>query len=324
LLPLQTFQSTFVDQAQAFTNEQGVLALPMFVDPVVMYYNRDILTSSFAVKPPETWDEVLALTKQVTKRDEAGALDVSTIAMGSFDNITHAKELIALLVFQLKGSFVGYDKDKKAYFSSFASGATQRTEAPAATAFKFYTGFVKSSSDQYTWSPSMPNDRTQFVSGKLALYFGTASEMVTLRKMNPNLNFGVAVVPQSAVQNTKVTYGNLIGVAVTKMSKQQTAALVVANQFVQKASIDTLLTLNPGYAPARREMLGQSSADDPLKTVVYRSAIISKSLLDPEPVQTVKILKQLVDRVNAGTLAPEGVPNAGDALFREVLSAAQQ
>jgi ABC-type glycerol-3-phosphate transport system substrate-binding protein len=324
-LPRETFQSTFIDQAALFTNDKGVLALPMFTDPLVMYYNRDLLTSSFVSQPPVTWDDVVALAKQVTKRDDAGNITTSAVALGTFDNITHAKELISTLIFQLKGSLIGRDPETGKYVSLFGSGGGQRTEPPSAVALRFYTDFTKTTtSDHYTWNGALPNDKAQFIAGNLALYFGTASEVAGIRKKNPNLNFGVTMMPQSAVQNTKVTYGNLFAVGVVKMTKQMNAALAIANQLAQKSSIDAYLALDASLAPARRDALAQSFADDPLKTVVYRSAIISKSLLDPDPAKTTDFFRRLVNQLNAGTLSPEAVPGTGGALLQDILDEVQQ
>ncbi len=52
-LPVQTLQSTFASSANVFSVSDGTLAIPWTSDPLVMYYNRDMLESVGVVQPPK-------------------------------------------------------------------------------------------------------------------------------------------------------------------------------------------------------------------------------------------------------------------------------
>jgi ABC-type glycerol-3-phosphate transport system substrate-binding protein len=323
-LPLQTFQNTFVDQASLFTRADGILAIPLVIDPMVMYYNKDLLTSAFAVKPPSTWDEVTALNKQLTQKDDGGVLSVETIAMGTFDNIAHAKDLVAMITLQAGGTLIGFDEMSKKYIPTLTYG-TQAGGYPFAIALDLFTSFAKSTDpDRYSWNASLPLDTDQFVAGKLALYFGYGSELATLRKKNPNLNFNVAMVPQSSRRPTKATYGKMIGLAVTKMSKQPALSVLVANQLAQKESLQLYLDRDSTLAPARKDMLAEIPESDALRTLVYRSAIISKNFLDPDPSQTSLLFKKIIDQINAGVMSPEMSMTGADSLMKSILEKVQK
>jgi ABC-type glycerol-3-phosphate transport system substrate-binding protein len=41
--------------------------MPLFVDPIVLYYNKDILSNEGIVNPPRTWDELFLLNSVLTK-----------------------------------------------------------------------------------------------------------------------------------------------------------------------------------------------------------------------------------------------------------------
>jgi multiple sugar transport system substrate-binding protein len=322
-LPLQTFKDTFVDQASLFVRADGILALPMFIDPLVMYYNRDLLTSSFAVKPPATWDDVVALNKQLTRKDDAGALSVETVAMGTFDNILHAKEILTMITLQAGGTIIGFDENSKKYISTL-SYASRDTGNPFSTALALYSSFSNSNdSDHYSWNASLPLDSNQFIAGKLALYFGYGSELTNIRKKNPNLNFDVAMVPQSARRPTKVVYGKMMGIAVTKMSKQIPLSVTVANALTQKSALNLYLKSDASLAPARKDMLSEIPNEDAIRSLIYKSAIISKSFLDPEYTQTALLFKRVIDQINSGVANPDSSVMAAEALMKNILDKVQ-
>jgi ABC-type glycerol-3-phosphate transport system substrate-binding protein len=293
------------------------------VNPMVMFYNRDMLTSSFTVKPPQTWDEVIELNKKVTKQNDAGLLTTQTVALGAFDNIMHAKELIAMLIFQAGNPIVIWDDLSKKYMSVFGE-SSQDGANPAESALMFYTNFANPvDKDRYSWNATLPNNRDQFIAGKLAIYFGYASEAEGIRLRNPNLNFQMAMMPQRSNVPTKVTYGDLLGMSVMKMSQNPQLAVIVMQTLASQASLDVILAENQSYAPARLDMLGGSQQNG-LQTLVYNSAIISKSFLDPDAKQTTAFFKKMIDQINAGLAQPNDVVGSGNALLTSILNAIQK
>ena len=323
-LSQQAFLSTFVDQGQLFVTPQGILALPILVDPMVMYYNRDLLTSSFVVKPPETWTDVVALNKLLTKKDDAGKLLAETAALGTVDNILHAKDLLIMLSIQAGSKLIGFDPTTGRYASYFLLGNSPQGGSPVAAALGFFTSFSNSNNaDNYSWNGSLPMDQAQFLAGKLALYFGYASEMVGLRAKNPNLNFGVAMMPQSSINPIKSTYGRMIGLAVMKASKNSKLAFMVSGALAQADLVSGYLQGDPSYAPARKDLLAVQPADDAVKTLIYKSAIISRSWLDPEVNQTQSIFKRFIDQVNAGAIQSADASVRIDSLMQGVLGKVQ-
>lgn len=317
-LPAATYQSTFVDQASLFMTDKGTLALPIVIDPMVMYYNRDLLAGAFATAAPKTWDDVASLNKKLTVKNDAGELETETVAMGTYSNVAHAKEILATLAFQAGNPLVKLDPATGKYMSRF-SFADPATGANLATVMRFYAQFAKSGDDRYSWNDSLPNDRTQFVAGKLATYFGFASELPDIRKKNPNLNFAVAMVPQSARFPTKAVFGSMTGIAVTKISKQAALAVPAANAMASTPFITAYLATNPYAAPARKDMLSVDASDDANRDLIYKSAIISRGWLDPDPSQTSVLFKKYVDRINAGLANPEDILSAGDSLVQALL-----
>ena len=55
--PIRDFKDTFLEEGEMFLTEQGVAALPLSVDPLVLYWNRDSFSAAGLPRPPEFWEE---------------------------------------------------------------------------------------------------------------------------------------------------------------------------------------------------------------------------------------------------------------------------
>lgn len=89
-----------------------IFGFPFAVDPLVFYYNKDILKNEEVVNPPKTWDELFELNKILTKRDNSGILSQNMIALGQYGNIKNAKEIISNLLIQNGISVVSKENTK--------------------------------------------------------------------------------------------------------------------------------------------------------------------------------------------------------------------
>ena len=93
------FKATFVEEAELFLDQAGIYALPITIDPMVMYYNRDLLSSAGIANPITGWDEIYDAASALSKRDGAGNLTNSVMALGESVNIPHAKSILSLTDF---------------------------------------------------------------------------------------------------------------------------------------------------------------------------------------------------------------------------------
>ena len=51
-VPERTFEDTFIQEADMYIQPNGLFALPFFVDPMVMYWNKDTFSSAGIATPP--------------------------------------------------------------------------------------------------------------------------------------------------------------------------------------------------------------------------------------------------------------------------------
>jgi len=293
--PERTFKDSFIEEGELFLDSAGVLAIPITVDPLMMYWNRDIFSTEGVAQPPKYWDEFFNLSKQFTKKDGALNISRSTVPLGEYSNITNAKEILSTLMMQAGSSIV--TRDQPGYRTTLGDNPSGSAVMPAISALNFYTDFSNPSKTHYSWNRSLPSSQFMFISGDLAVYFGFASEFSLLKIKNPNLNFDVAQMPQSR-NNSKITFGTMQGLAITKASRNPSAAFSVIMGLSTPDAISAFAQFQ-GLPPVRRELLSRG-ATNPNQALFYSSALVSRAWYDPNRIATENIFRTMIESVTSG------------------------
>ncbi len=289
------FKLTFIEESELFIDKDGIYALPLSVDPMVLYYNRDLLSAAGQARPIQYWDEIYAAAVNLSKRDAAGNLISSSIALGEARNIGHAKDILSLLLLQAGTPIVGFMGSELRSQISASFGLPVST---GEAALDFYTQFSNPTKTFYSWNRSLLDAQTHFTSGDSAYYLGFVSELSALTNKNPTLNFGVSPVPQSRVSGKITTFGRIRGVAISRGTKNIGAALTAATKLVSKESSLSLSKIL-ALPPARRDLLANRPATAIL-SIFYDAALQSKGWLDPDPVATKAIFSDAIESVTSG------------------------
>jgi multiple sugar transport system substrate-binding protein len=98
-IPQRTYLDTFVPIDELYLTDKGTYGVPFAVDPLVLYYNRSLLSSAGVAAPPATWEAVTGLAPRLTQKTN-GQLIKSGIALGDYANIPSARAIVSLLLFQ--------------------------------------------------------------------------------------------------------------------------------------------------------------------------------------------------------------------------------
>lgn len=299
--PIASYKGAFAEAGEVFLTTNGILAFPMVIDPMVMYYNRNILDSNNIAFPPNNWEEfTLQSTKITTKNDDKQILK-SAVGFGQYSNVSGAKDILSMLFMQIGNGIV---KETGQSFSSVLSEQVANLPKPASV-ISFYISFADPNKTNYVWNKSFPNSREYFLADNSAFYFGPASEYQTLVKKNPNLNFAIAPVPQIKGSNLKTTSAHTTGIAVTSFSKNLNTALTAAGLM---ATTDFALEFAKavGGAPARRDLLA-GAPEDEFSPTIYSSALFARSWLDPSDRDTDNIFRAMIDGAFSNNRSPEDV-----------------
>lgn len=293
------FENTFVEAADPYLAAAGILGIPLIVDPMVLYWNRDMFSAAGLAQPPQYWDQIPEIATKLVKKDDAGRITKSAIAFGEYQNVDHAKDIVALLTMQAGGSITQRDSTGRVVpaLSARTSGPQQATES----ALRFYTEFADPSKIDYSWNRSLPSSRAAFAAGDLALYLGYASEYGTIARTNPNLNFAPAPVPQIRDAEKVLSVAQVEALAISRTSANPNAAVAVAS-LMGNTDFVRALSFALAIPPSRRDVLSESSQG--VDALFNREALISRSWIDPDPQKTNIIFKAMIESVTSGAARP--------------------
>ncbi len=153
-----------------------IYGLPLMFDGLALFYNRDILSGA-GLQPPETWTETADAARKLTVFDENKNLKVSGLALGN-TNVDHWSDILGLMFLQ-NGADPAFPTDSCAkealeYFGSFSQGESR------------------------TWDDTLGGSTLAFANSRAAMYIAPSWEVFEIKKINPNLNFGISPFPQVA------------------------------------------------------------------------------------------------------------------------------
>ncbi len=302
--PEKNFKSAYIDGAEIYLDEQGIFAFPILSDPLVLYYNKDILSNNSILNPPKTWDELFDLNSRLTKSDVSGIISQSMIALGQFSNVNHAKDILATLLIQNGNSIVSkkISEDRIIYSSLLKNNPLDYSVSPIQAVLDFYLVFSNMSSPYYSWNRALSNSLDVFTSAKSAFYIGRASELFKIQSLNPNLSFNVVELPQMKDTNFKRTYGEIYALAVSKNSVNLSTAVGVAGSI---ALVDPSQTISKASSlpPVLRSLLSQVPKESDYLETFFNSAIISRSWLDLNEGKTNTIFRDLIENISSNNLS---------------------
>ncbi len=295
----RAFRDTFFDSADLFLdmNNKAVLAVPIAVDPLVLYWNRELFSAAGLARPPENWDEFLSSVQLLTKRDNAGNIIRAGAAIGEFRNVKNAKDILSMLMLQAGNKIVD-----PVSLRVVLGDAGNAPLSPAENSVRFFNEFSNPGKSSYTWNRALPPSDTMFVNGNLAMYFGYASELNGIKEMNPHLDFDVAVVPQIKGSLTKATFGRIYALAVSKSSPRKGAAFTAIFKMMDE-NFSKNFAEDVSMVPVRRDLLARGNSGS-FSPVFFRSAIMAKAWLDPAPDKVYKIFQNMVESVATGAARP--------------------
>ena len=298
-LSKNTYFNSYIDQARIYLTDDGILALPFTVDPLVMYWNRDIFNSAGIAQFPTYWDEFVGTTlkpgivQKLTSKDSNGNIRRSALAMGEFSNMTNPREVLGSLLLQLGNPVTARDSQ-----NVIVSTIDPYYSANPVSAFKFFSQFSDPTNPNYSWNRGMPNDKTAFLSGMLATYISYASDLTDIKNKNVNLNFDVASLPQLRTGGTKAGYARMYGFSLVRSSPKLDASYQVLSVLTEANNIQKLSQAM--YAPSIRRDVIASGSNDPYITIFNNSALVSKTWLDIDTTQSKQIFANLIQTITSG------------------------
>ncbi len=292
----RTFRDTYIDGADIFMMSDGTYGIPLMVDPLVVFWNRDIFSSSGLVLPPKTWEDLVAVTlPAVVQTAPNRDLERSVIAFGEYSNVRHAKDLLLMLLLQSGAPLVS-ESDK--LYSVLLNNSSENKLPSAEAVLSFYTQFSNPTSASYTWNRTQPLDWNAFKAGTLGMYFGKSSEIASMQEQNPNLSFDIATVPQGKGATTLRNYGTFYALAIPRISVNRTGAYRAALALTSESNAALFADLS-NTAPALRSLFDTPPANSNTN-IIRQSALTARGWLDPSKRESGEIFRTAVEDISTG------------------------
>jgi multiple sugar transport system substrate-binding protein len=297
--PAANFKNTFIAESGLYLDANGVVGFPFSIDPLVMYWNRDLFTNAGIAEAPVNWENFLKIVPKLTVRDAAQNINQSAVALGEYANINYAKDILSMLIMQAGNPIVVRSANGGA--QTVLGERLNQKIYPADAALTFYTQFANSVKQVYTWNRSLDNSKVLFTGNKLAIYFGYASEYADIKAKNPYLNFNVAVVPQaetsSDTPSAKLTFGRMYGFSIVRGTRNAANTVAALNYLTSKSSLDIWSHMT-GLPSPRLDSLrpDPKSAES---AVFSTSALWSRGWLEPTRADTERIFKEMIEGVTS-------------------------
>lgn len=205
IYPPEQYQQDFFPIAyQNLRLNDQIVAIPLMIDGLALYYNVDLFARA-GIEPPTTWDTFQDAAQRLTVVDQNRQMQIGGAAMGYTGNIEHWPDIVAVLMYQNRADPT-YPSDQVAY-----------------DAVAFYSLFAYRYN---TWSLDMPPATEAFATGRLAMMFGPSWEVFNIQQLakdkGTTVNFRIIPIPQ--LPETNVTWASYWVEGVNNKSKNQAEA----------------------------------------------------------------------------------------------------
>lgn len=249
--------------------EDKIVALPMSVDTMAMYVNKDLLNAAGIPTIPDTWDKFQATIPRLVKIDSSGKILQAGTAMGLATNVERATDLMSILMMQNGAEMTSGDGYPT--FAFMPPGLIGREITPGLQALNFYLDFANPDKEIYTWNADMPNSLDAFTQGRAAYFFGYSYHLPAIKARAPKLNLAIAKLPQIE-GNPVINYANYWLWTVSKKSKSTDVAWNFINFITQQDNEKQYLDLAK-RPPAHKSLIDKYLEDESLG--VFASQILT-------------------------------------------------
>lgn len=200
----------------------AIYGIPLGMDVIALYVNTDILQAAGA-QVPQNWDDFRKVAIHVTaKEDVTNKIRTAGAALGTYGNVTHAPDIISLLLAQQ-----GIDLSK----------FTESDTSKISRVLLYYTSYAKDKDS--VWDGTLDQSIILFAKGNLAMYFGYSWDIFQIQQLaGKDLHYKIYPVPNLYGKN--MTTASYWVEGVSAKSPNQTEALTFMHYLTQKETLQKL------------------------------------------------------------------------------------
>jgi multiple sugar transport system substrate-binding protein len=289
------------------TDERTVFALPLFIETLGLFYNKDYFEAANIKNTPQTWEELIDYTKLFTSLDDGGEINLSGVALGSGENINRSSDILAMMMMQA-GAKMNNALLTEATFDEqvwVGEGENQKRFSPGQDAMELYLSFADPTKSVYSWDKDMPYSIDAFVEGKTAMIVNYPHNIPVIVSKAPHLNFGVAPAPQFMDSSRDISYASYWGFAVANKSRHSQEAWEFIDFLLQPENLKRYLE-RVKLPTSRRDLILLQQQDDMLR--VFANQIVSATSWYQGDIEVVDDI--LVDAITSALVGERTISEA--------------
>lgn len=297
LITLKELADNFVDVVYTdFVSDGYITALPLSIDTLALYYNKDIFNTAGLPQPPTTWEEFLTDAEKLTIKDERDNIIRAGAALGTARNVNRSTDILSLLMLQSGAQMVNEQKTGAAFDQTV--NLNGESFYPSQRALEFYTDFANPLKSAYTWNTRMNYSMDSFSEGKAVMMLNYSYQIPVIRAKSPYLNFGIAPMPQIKTSTNNVNYANYWGLTVSHNCQNANEAWQFIIWLTDKENAQKYLELAEKPTARRDLILGQR--DDPDLAVFAEQTLTAYSWYQVDNLTIEQYFADMVESVVLG------------------------
>lgn len=253
VIPPEEFKKNYYPVIQQDLIRNGALyGIPLEIDTLSLFVNTDLFDAG-GNSVPTTWNDFISVAKDRLVKDSDGKIQTAGAALGTYDNITHAADILALLMAQ-----------NGTNFSNFSSTLDNTSQT-----LQFYTAFAKDEGS--VWDSTLDPSIVAFSKGNLAMYFGYSWDIFAIKALNPDLKFSIHPVPNLPSRKTAMASYWVEGVS--SKSKHQKEAMLFMEYLTKKETLQKLYS-----ETAKTRLFGEPYPRSDLAGIVKNNPLVAPFL----------------------------------------------
>ena len=279
---------------QDFAPDGLLFALPLSIDTLVLYYNRDVFDQNAVISLPATWEDVQNVILQTRRTDSAGKIIKAGASIGGSENtIDRATDLLYLLMLQTGTEMTNPDFTQAAFNSPAGKKALD-----------FYLKFSNPTDTYYTWNESLRYSLDAFANEETAMIFNYGAAGREIERRNPFLKFSKIAMPQPKEAEKRADYAEYWGYAVSNKSRHPIQAWDFILNLTTNFDNAKAYAEKTGKAPALRPLISSYSSH-PVSGILAKQSLTARSWPQPDKEETRKIFSDMISDVLNSRLAPD-------------------
>ncbi|OGY45741.1 MAG: hypothetical protein A2663_02865 [Candidatus Buchananbacteria bacterium RIFCSPHIGHO2_01_FULL_46_12] len=281
---------------QDVVRDGKIYGLPLSVDTLVLFYNRDLFNNAGLPLPPANWLDLQEQVKKLTYQDKNGNLIQSGAALGTGVNVDRGVDILSLLMMQNGAQMtVG----GQVTFGLVPANFPTPNYNPGLEAIRFYTDFAAPAKEVYTWNETFPNSLDAFAQGRVAMIFGYNYHIPYLEaKRSGKLNYAIAKAPQIEGR-PEINFANYRVQVVSKKSRYVNEAWDFL-QFISRAAQARKYLAKTSQPAALRALVAEQQADDRLKIFADQLLTSTSWYRGRDALAMEKTFSEMIDLIRQG------------------------